>query len=159
MQAALAVVTISLAYAIYLIRSGLGRRVQLDRIRLRALFGRRQARLGAIGIILNWFFFVVMSLLMLSGGLLYFGIFAGHDVATVHWCTTWLLLAFVALHILTHYKIGGLSQLLRICRPELLPAAPLRLDPVELLAMMAEQSARPAPKSRTLADCGRTCGQ
>jgi hypothetical protein len=150
MQAALAVVTISLAYAIYLIRSGLGRRVQLDRIRLRALFGRRQARLGAIGIILNWFFFVVMSLLMLSGGLLYFGIFAGHDVATVHWCTTWLLLAFVALHILTHYRIGGLSQLLRICRPELLPAAPLRLDPVELLAMLAEQSARPAPESEDL---------
>jgi hypothetical protein len=60
MQAALLLAAVSLAYSIYLIRSGLSRRVQFDKIRLRALFGRRQARLGAIGIILNWFFFVTM---------------------------------------------------------------------------------------------------
>ena len=37
---------------------------------------------------------------------------------------------------------GGVSQLLRIFRPAPLPAPPPRLDAVELLGMLAEQSAR-----------------
>jgi len=44
MQAAIVLFAVSLAYIIYLIRSGLSRRIALDRSRLQGLLGRRQAR-------------------------------------------------------------------------------------------------------------------
>jgi hypothetical protein len=147
MQAAVVLVALSLAYTIYLARSGLSRRVLLDRIRLRGLVGRKQARLGAISVALNWVFFVAMLALIISGGLLYFGIYAGYDTAMVHWCATWVMLGFAGLHIITHYRIGGASQLLRIFRPERLPVPPPRLDAAELLTLLVEQSARLAPEA------------
>ena len=145
MQAAVVLVGVALAYTIYLARSGLSRRVLLDKIRLRGLLGRKQARLGAISVVLNWLFYLTMLALIITGGLLYFGVFAGHDAASVHWIATWAMLAFVGLHIVTHFRIGGASQLLRIFRPERIPAPPRRLDAVELLTLLAEQSARLAP--------------
>jgi hypothetical protein len=147
MQASVALVAVSLAYTIYLIRSGLGRRIRLDKVRLRGLFGRRQARLGAFNIVLYWAFFITMLGLIASGGLLYFGFYAGHDVATLHWYGTWIILAFTGLHVLAHYRIGGASQLLRIFRPTHLSAPPPKLDAIELLTLLAEQSARLAPES------------
>jgi hypothetical protein len=147
MQSAVVLVAVALGYTIYLARSGLSRRVLLDRIRLRGLVGRKQARLGAISVVLNWVFFLTMQALIISGGLLYFGVYAGHDVAMVHWCATWMMTAFIPLHIVTHYRIGGASQLLRIFRPERLPAPPPRLDAVELLTLLVEQSARLAPEA------------
>ncbi len=147
MQAAVVLVAVALTYAIYVARSGLGRRVRLDKVRLRGLFGRRQARRGAYNIILYWLFFVTMIALMGSGGLLYFGINAGHDVAMLHWYGTSVIAVFAGLHVVTHYRIGGTSQLLRIFRPTQLGAPPPRLDAVELLTMLAEQSERLAPES------------
>ncbi|HWX82590.1 MAG TPA: ethylbenzene dehydrogenase-related protein [Xanthobacteraceae bacterium] len=152
MQAAVVLVAVALAYTIYLARSGLSRRVQLDRIRLRGLVGRKQARLGAISVVLNWVFFLSMLALIISGGLLYFDIYAGHDAVMVHWYATWAMVGFAGLHILTHYAIGGVSQLLRIVRPERLPAPPPRLDAVELLTLLVEQSARLAPEAEHPAD-------
>ncbi len=147
MQAAIVLVAVSPAYGVYVAKSGLGRRIQLDKVRLRGLFGRRQARLGAYNIILYWIFFVTMATLIASGGLLYFGLYAGHAVATLHWYGTWIITAFAGFHILAHYRIGGTSQLFRIFRPTSLAAPPPRLDAVELLTLLAEQSARLAPDS------------
>jgi hypothetical protein len=147
MQASVALLAVSLAYTIYLIRSGLGRRVRLDKVRLRGLFGRKQARLGAFNIILYWVFFATMLALIASGGLLYFGVYAGHDVAMLHWYGTWVMLAFSGLHVLMHYRLGGKSQLLRIFRPTRLSAPPPKLDAIELLILLAEQSARLSPES------------
>jgi hypothetical protein len=147
MQAAMVLVAVSIGYVVYLARAGLGRRVKFDKIRLRGLFGRRQARLGAYNIVLYWIFFVTMLALIVSGGLLYFGFYAGHDVATLHWYGTWVLTAFAGFHVLAHYRIGGASQLLRIFRPTRLTAPPPRLDAVELLTLLAEQSARLAPET------------
>ena len=143
MQAAVVLVAVALGYIVYMVRSGLGRRVQLDRVRLRGLlFGRGSAKLSALVAIMYWIFFVTMTGLLVSGGLLYFGLYSGYDVATLHWVGTWVILAFAVLHILTQYKTGGVSQLLRIFRPAPLPAPPPKLDAVELLGMLAEQSAR-----------------
>jgi hypothetical protein len=147
MQASVALVAVSFAYTIYLIRSGLGRRVRLDKVRLRGLFGRKQARLGAFNIVLYWIFFATMLALICSGGLMYFGIYAGHDAAMLHWYGTWLILAFSCLHVLAHYRLGGASQLLRIFRPTRLSAPPPKLDAIELLTLLAEQSARLSPES------------
>jgi hypothetical protein len=142
MQAAVVLFTVSVAYTIYLVRAGLGRRIRLDRIRVRGLFRHGQARLGAVNIVLYWIFFLTMLTLMFTGGLLYFGYFAGYDMAMVHWYGTWVLLSFAGLHILTHFGIGGASQLLRILRPTGLAPPPPELDAVELMTLLAEQSAR-----------------
>jgi len=143
MQAAVVLVAVAIGYIVYMVRSGLGRRVQLDRVRLRGLFvGRGQARLSAVIALMYWVFFVTMSGLLISGGLLYFGFYSGYDVAMLHWVGTWVILAFVVMHVLTQFKSGGAAQLLRIFRPAPLPAPPPRLDAVELLGLLAEQSAR-----------------
>jgi hypothetical protein len=138
MKAAIVLIGVSIAYAIYLVRAGLGRRVQLDKARLRGLFGSRQARLGAVSTLLTWIFFGMMVTLIISGGLLYFGVFAGYTELMVHWFAAWCVLAFACLHIFVHFKIGGGAQLLRMFRPERLPAPPPRLDAVELLTLLAE---------------------
>src|SRR5229473_1907208 len=148
MQAAVVLLAVAFAYTIYVRRSGLGRRIRLDKVRLRGLVGRGQARRGAVNILLYWVFFVTMLALMASGGLMYFGYFAGYDVATLHWYATWVVLGFAGLHVLSHLLIGGTSQLLRIFRPTGLSAPPPQLDAIELLTMLAEQSARLQPESR-----------
>jgi hypothetical protein len=147
MQAAVVLVAVSLAYAIYMIRSGLSRRIALDKVRLRGLVSRNQVRLGAFSVLLTWAFFLAMLALILSGGCLYFGVFAGYAMASVHWIATWAVLAFSGLHVLVHFRIGGAAQLLRIFRPERLPPPPPRLDPVELLTLLVEKSGQPAAPS------------
>jgi len=142
MQAAIVLVAVAIGYIVYMLRSGLGRRVQLDRVRLRGLFRRGQSRLSAVIALMYWIFFITMSGLLVSGGLLYFGFYSGYDVAMLHWVGTWMILAFVVLHVLTQYRSGGVAQLLRIFRPAPLPAPPPRLDAVELLGLLAERSAR-----------------
>ena len=142
MQAAIVLVAVAIGYIVYMLRSGLGRRVQLDRVRLRGLFRRGQPRLSAVIALMYWIFFITMSGLLVSGGLLYFGFYSGYDVAMLHWVGTWVILAFVVLHVLTQYKSGGVAQLLRIFRPAPLPAPPPKLDAVELLGLLAKQSAR-----------------
>src|SRR5438309_419870 len=136
MQAAIVLVAVAIGYTVYMFRSGLGRRVQLDKVRLRGLFGRGQARLGAVIALMYWIFFVTMAGLLISGGLLYFGFYSGYDVAMLHWVGTWVILAFVVLHVLTQYKSGGASQLLRIFRPAPLPAPPPRLDSIAPLGLL-----------------------
>ncbi|HLZ00545.1 MAG TPA: ethylbenzene dehydrogenase-related protein [Bradyrhizobium sp.] len=148
-EAATGLVAISIAYVTYLSLSGLGRRVQLDKVRLRGLLGTRQTRLGAINVMLSWIFFVTIVALMVSGGLLYFGVLAGYDVMMLHWWAAWVVPTFAGLHILTHFCIGGASQLSRIFRPEGVPPPPPRLDAVELLTLLAE---RTSPTARDAGD-------
>jgi hypothetical protein len=147
-EAAIALVAIAVAYTVYLIRSGLSRRVQLDKIRLRTLIGRKQGRLGAVSVLLAWLFFLAMTTLIVSGGLLYFGLLAGQNMAAAHWWASWAIPAFTCLHILVQTMIGGTSQLFRIFRPQRLPPPPPRLDAVELLTLLVEQSNQPAAPSR-----------
>jgi hypothetical protein len=146
MQAAIVLVALMIGYPTYLAQSGLGRRVRLDKIRLRGLFGRGPTRGGAINIVLYWVFFLSMLTLIGSGGLLYFGIWASQSVMTVHWYAMWVVLGFAALHVLTHFAVGGASQLLRIIRPTNLVAPPPPLDAVELMTLLVEQSARLQPE-------------
>ncbi|MCP4619758.1 MAG: hypothetical protein GY844_25365 [Bradyrhizobium sp.] len=158
MQAALVLVALTLAYAIYLFRSGLTARVRLDQVRLRGLFGNGQARVRAFNSVLTWALFTSVTALLASGGLLYFGLFAGHAMAKLHWYATSAMPVLVGLHVLTHARLGGLAQLLRIVRPSRLSPPPPPLNAVELLAMLAEQTApqrteaaqgeTPAPEAR-----------
>ncbi len=139
-EAAMVLVAVTIAHAVYLLRSGLGRRVRLDEARLPGLFGPQQPRLGAISVLLTWCFFIAIAALIVSGAILYFGVLAGYEAATVHWYATWVIPTFALLHILVHVRIGGAAQLFRIFRPEGLPPPPARLDAVELLALLVEKS-------------------
>jgi len=141
-KAAIVLLGVSIAHAIYLVKSGLSRRIKLDKVRLRGLAGPKPVRLGAVSVLLTWIFFGTMVTLIISGGLLYFGIFAGYSALMVHWFAAWVVPAFACLHILIHFRIGGMSQLLRIFRPERLPPPPPRLDAVELLTLLAEKTAQ-----------------
>jgi cytochrome b561-like protein len=136
-KAAIVLVGVSIAHAVYLAKSGLSRRVQLDKVRWRGLAGPKTVRIGTFSVLLTWIFFVTMVTLIVSGGLLYFGVFAGYTALTVHWFAAWIVPVFVCLHVITHFKIGGWSQLLRILRPERVPSPPPRLDEVELLILLA----------------------
>ena len=110
MQAAVVLLAVSVAYAVYMIRSGLARRVQPDRMRLRGLWRRGAARLGAINVLLYWLFFITMSALIVTGGLMYFGYSAGTDVLMLHWYATWIIPVFAGIHVLTQYATGGVSH-------------------------------------------------
>jgi hypothetical protein len=149
MEAAVVLVVVAVAYAIYMTRSGLSRRVQLDKVRLRGLFGRKTARLGSLSVLLTWGFFIAMALLIGSGGLLFFGLAANDDIMLVHWYATWAVTGFVGVHVLVHFSIGGSSQLLRIFRPQPLPPPPPRLDAVELLTMLVERSGQTTSVQKT----------
>jgi hypothetical protein len=155
MQSAVVQVAAMIAYTVYLARSGLSRRVQLDKNRLRGLLGKRTQRLGAFGAILMWAFFLSMVAMIVTGSLLYLGIFPNHFVRQVHWYGTWAILGFIGLHVLNHFAIGGSTQLMRVFRPDKLPAPPPRLDAVELLTMLVEQeerlNAEPEPVARPTA--------
>jgi len=140
MQAAVVLIAVSIAYALYVIRAGLGRRLQMNGIRLRGLRQRGTARWGAINVLLVWIFFLTMLSLIVTGGLMYFGYSAGSDVADLHWYATWILPVFAGTHVLSQYAAGGASQLLRICRPARLVAPPPPLDAVELLKLLVEQT-------------------
>ena len=145
MQAAIVIVAVSVAYAVYIARSGLKRRIALDTIRVRGLFGRGSVRLGAFNILLYWVFFVALLTLIVTGGLLYFGIAAGSSTNRLHWIATWTVPGFVVCHLLAQYRIGGWAQLLRIVRPTRLAAPPPKLDAGELLTLLAERSSELAP--------------
>jgi len=139
---AVVLVAVSIAHAIYLISSGLSRRVQLDRIGLRGLAGPKQMRPANISVILTLIFFGSMVTLIVSGGVLCFGMFAGYGELMVHWYAAWVVPAFALLHILLHFRIGGVPQLLGIFRSDRLPPPP-RLDAVELLTLLTEKIAAP----------------
>jgi hypothetical protein len=161
-QAAVVLTAVAIAHAIYLVRSGLSRRVLLDKIRLRGLVGRKQSRLATFSIILTWTFFATMLTLIATGGALYFDVMGGYDVVILHWCAAWVVPVFVTFHVLVHYSMGGASQLLRIFRPERLPPPPPRLDPVELLTMLAEKEAplqAPEHVQRAPAEPHRSAGR
>jgi hypothetical protein len=150
--ASVILVAVALAYPVYASKSGLSRRVQIDKSRLRALVGKRQGpRLGAVGAVMTWSFFLSMIALIVTGGCLYFGVLADHFVRSVHYYATWSVIGFVGLHVLNHAAIGGKSQLMRVFRPERLPAPPKRLDAVELLTMLVEQEERMSPESEPVA--------
>ena len=96
-------------------------------------------------ILLYWAFFAVMLSLIITGGLLYFGVAAGGS-DWLHWIATWTVPVFVLCHVLAHYRIGGWAQLLRIVRPTRLASPPPELDAGELLTLLVEQSSELAPR-------------
>jgi len=143
MQAAVALVLVAIAYPIYLALAGLWRRVRFDRVRMSGLFGRYQARWGAINVALTWIFYLTLTTEIVTGTLMYFD-YGSSLVITVHWSGMWVICAYLFAHVLAHWKIGRAPQLLRILRPSHLLPQPPRFDPVDLLDLLDQPASRPA---------------
>lgn len=130
---------LAVSYTIYLYKANLFRRVQPDLARLKGLVGRRNARIGALNVILYWMFFLAIVMELVTGILLYLG-FAGW-VADLHLIGTWIIVAYVPLHCATHLAIGGARQLLRIFNPGKLAPPPVPFDPYDMLAEVLSKTA------------------
>jgi Ethylbenzene dehydrogenase/Prokaryotic cytochrome b561 len=147
-EAAVLLIAVSLAYAVYMIRAGLGRRVRLDRVRLQGLLGRRIARWGVINIALYWLFYLAMLAQLVTGGLLYFG-YSNSITVFIHWIGMWGILGYGVLHVAFHWQLGGSAQLLRILRPARLVPPPPPFDPADVLALLDEQASPPLASRQT----------
>lgn len=149
MPAAVALVTVALAYPIYVSLAGLNRRIRFDRVRLAGLFGRPQARWGAVNVALYWVFYLALLSEIVTGALMYFD-YADRIAASIHWLATWLILGYVLAHLLVQWQLGESSQLLRILRPARLSPPPPPFDPMDLLELLDQpvhQKAGPLPHS------------
>jgi Ethylbenzene dehydrogenase/Prokaryotic cytochrome b561 len=140
--AAVALSAIAIAYATYVPLAGLVRRIRLDRVRLRGLFGRKQQRWGAINVILYWGFYTTLLVQLVTGGLLYFS-HANAFLLEVHWYGMWVIFGYAGLHVMCHWALGGPQQLLRIVRPALLSPRTPPFDPAEIFALL-DQPTKPS---------------
>lgn len=139
-EAAVALLAVSIAYVTYMRHAGLARRVRLDRVRLKGLFGRPQACWGAINVLLYWAFYAAMLTQLVTGVLIYLGA-AGGLTVEAHWLGMWAILAYAGSHVLSQAKLGGKVQLLRILRPSRLAPPPPPFDPAQVLELIARENA------------------
>jgi cytochrome b subunit of formate dehydrogenase len=131
--AALVLIAVSVAYAAYVWRGGLMRRIRLDRIRLSGLLNSsRQVRWGSINIILYWVLFLTMIMEIATGTLLWLGYGRGLWV-DMHMVGTWIIIGYAGAHVLSHFALGGWNQLARVLRPTKLGPPPKQFDPMELV--------------------------
>ena len=142
--AAIALIVIAIAYPVYVALAGLWRRVRFDRVRVIGLFGRRYARWGTINIALYWAFFLVLLSEIASGALMYFD-YANGIIIKLHWLGTWLILGCAFAHMLVHWQIGGVPQLMRILRPKCLLPPPPPFDPIDLLELLDQSALQDRP--------------
>jgi cytochrome b subunit of formate dehydrogenase len=131
--AALVLIAVSVAYAAYVWRGGLMRRIRLDRIRLSGLLNSsKQVRWGSINIILYWVLFLTMIMEITTGTLLWLGY--GRDIwVEMHMVGTWIIIGYAGAHVLSHFALGGWNQLARVLRPTKLGPPPKPFDPMELV--------------------------
>jgi Ethylbenzene dehydrogenase/Prokaryotic cytochrome b561 len=136
--AALILVSVSFAYAAYVWRGGLMRRIRLDKIRLQGLLNRsKQVRWGSVNIILYWVLFVTMIMEITTGTLLWLGYGRGLTVE-MHMWGTWIILGYAVAHVLSHFALGGFNQLARVLRPTKLGPRQKPFDPMDLVAELLD---------------------
>lgn len=141
MPAAVALFGVALAYAVYVRRAGLARRIRPDRARLMGLFRGGAACWSAINTIVVWILLLTLLVQLVTGSLMYLG--HGGLVVEAHRLGTWVLLAGAAGHVATHWAIGGAKQLTRILKPSRLPPQAPPFDPFDLIAQQSEERQSP----------------
>ncbi|WP_375460808.1 ethylbenzene dehydrogenase-related protein [uncultured Enterovirga sp.] len=107
------------AYVIYIARSGLAERNAARRIKAVTLPGSspaaRKARWGAVNIALHWFMYGIVAVMTATGIALYLGF--GGWIAAIHAACALISLAYIFVHITTHFLYGGWNQILRLFKP------------------------------------------
>jgi cytochrome b subunit of formate dehydrogenase len=118
--AGVSVMGLAVAYPIYLLRTGLFRRIWLDRARLASLALPGKARWGAVNVLLYWALFAGLLVQVVTGLLMHRGY--GGVLVDIHLFVTWLIIGYVVAHVSAHLVLGGMPQLLRVLRPSRIPA-------------------------------------
>jgi hypothetical protein len=103
------------AYLVYLNRSGLGARNALKKVRIALLAVPRKLRWQAINVGLHWFVYALITVMTVTGVLLYLGY--GGWLVWVHSLSAFIGFGYVFIHVVAHYMAGGWWQLLRLFRP------------------------------------------
>lgn len=156
MPAGSLLIALAIAYAIYMSKAGLSRRVRPDLSRLKGVIGPARSRYASINVLLYWVLFSALAGELVTGVMLYMGY--GGWAAETHYTLTWVIIGYIPAHILVHYAIGGRWQLLRVLNPGPLAPKPAEFDPFELIATLAnksnEASQRPAKADRGHAEGG-----
>lgn len=109
------------AYTVYVIRGRLAQRNSMSKARVLTMPNApARMRWGAVNVLLHWFIYGLIAVLTCTGVVLYLG-FGGIWV-TIHSIAAFIGLAYIGVHVVTHFLYGGLQQLLRLFRPSALKA-------------------------------------
>jgi len=103
------------AYLLYIMRGGLSPRKALKKIHVMLMPVADKMRWQAVNIGLHWFVYALITVMTVTGILLYLG-FGGWWV-WIHSISAFVGFGYIFLHVLTHYLFGGWWQLFRLFRP------------------------------------------
>lgn len=120
--AAFALTMVAVAYIFFLRRARLQSRVALDSARLRGLFGPNpEARWAAANVIIYWLAYAMIGAAAVTGTLLYFlpRVLPHDTVILIHRIIAWLFLAYIFVHIVAQFAMGGFRHLLKILNPRM----------------------------------------
>jgi len=103
------------AYVVYLTRTGLAARNDLQRVRLLTIPSAGKMRFEGANVLLHWVLYTVVLVLTFTGIFLYIGF--GNWWSWVHSTVAFVALGWIFLHVVTHYLQGGWWQIFRVFRP------------------------------------------
>ena len=113
--ASLALFFCSSAYLIYMLRSGLVPRNRLKRVKIVLIPAAQRKRWEGANIGLHWFIYALITVMTVTGIILYLGY--GDWWVWIHSVTAIVGLAYIFVHVISHYMYGGWWQLFRLFRP------------------------------------------
>jgi cytochrome b561 len=102
-------------YLIYIHRGGLMRRNALVKLRVLLLPTAPKVKLEAINVALHWFIYALIVIMTVTGVVLYLG-YGGWWV-WVHSVSAFIGIAYIFVHVASHYLQGGWWQVCRVFRP------------------------------------------
>lgn len=128
------VTLITIAYAVFIWRSRQTARIKLRQVDLTNITGLRgegrphlrAARWFTFHRILTLVAFILILLLTLTGWMMYRGVYFGataHFVAVVHGISAWLMVGYLALHVITVLKAGTFWKMFRVRSAHLIAGA------------------------------------
>ena len=117
---AMALGIVIIAYITFLLRARLHKRIAFDAEQRRQLkAGDRGKRLKALNVLIYWISFFLLGAAVITGLILYFlpSLLPYWIVSNTHQVLAWLIVAYVALHVIAQFAQGGVAQLLKILNP------------------------------------------
>ncbi|MFK7967035.1 MAG: ethylbenzene dehydrogenase-related protein [Burkholderiaceae bacterium] len=118
--AAYSLAIVAAAYVAFLVRAKLKARVAMTRARVAGLaVPNKKTRWQSINVIVYWVAFALLFIAALTGTALYFfpGLISHAWIILIHRVVAWLLIAYVGLHVLAQFAMGGYRQLLKVVNP------------------------------------------
>lgn len=114
---ATALVALVAAYFVFLARMGLLGRLSVRLASLRS--PDRQTRWQALNKLVYWVALALLAASAVSGSMMYFapGLLPGEPLAAVHRFLSWAFVAYIVLHVLAQWGMGGFRQLTKLLTP------------------------------------------